>query len=243
MLKTGESRQSDNTESNMEEKDTIKAFVSEREMEDGRESCLVRALEDANVLYSKKEVLQRIADLLNSSNEEDNCEVEKLLNQMQNIPFLSLVGYLILLDLIGEVFSTKSNIVKAIDSFGSEELKEHKWTVNALRNSLAHNYGLVNIPNNKAHDSNSLHKFTLIDGSNKEDKIFERERTPTRKSIWSDKSEDTSTKVYVPTLIKEIEKLYRTLKQEVENGNYKLCLSGGIEELKSRFTIIKVKES
>jgi len=225
----------------MDKNDFIKKFVSEREIDDDgikRESCLVRALEDAERFYCQKDIMKEIVNLLvYEGNKENTHEIKKLLNQFSDIPFLSLIGYLILLDLIGEVFTDAgNNITNAIDYFGSNELKQYKWEVNALRNSLAHNYGLINIPERKAHDVNSLHKFILSKRRNKD--IFVRITNWTRED-WNDKSETTSTRVYVDSLIEEIKKLHENLKKEVIKGNNKLYLSGGIEELKSRFTIIR----
>ena len=244
-LKTGESRRRYiSIKRDMNDLEFVKCFVSEREINDNgikRESCLKRALEDAKRLYSKEDTLQEI--VLRSHNQEYNHERDKqLMYQMNDIPFLSLVGYLILLDLIGEVFTKKrkdsNNITNAIDYFGSEKLKECKWTVNALRNSLAHNYGLINIPRHKKDDPNSLHKFMLL-LEKLDTEIFEKEKDWTRND-WRDKFESTSTKVYMPNLIDEIENLYKKLIEKVEKGDYKIYLKGGIEELKSRFTIIIV---
>jgi hypothetical protein len=222
----------------MNEKEFIEAFVSQREINDGnikRESCLVRLLDDADRLYLQKDIIKQMNDCILDKNDH---KLEALGNQLSDIPFLPLIGYLILLDLIGEVFTEKENkIINAIDCFGSDKLKQCKWVVYALRNSLAHNYGLINIPKNKKKDSNSLHKFTLSSETNKIE-IFEN-RKKWKRNDWKDKSEATSTKVYVDELIKEIKELHKTLEKKVKKGEYNLYLSGGIEELKSRFTIIK----
>ena len=224
----------------MNDMDFVKAFVSQREIIDEgikRESCLVRALEDARRLYSKEDTLQEI--VLRSQNQENNPEREnQLMYQMGDIPFLSLVGYLILLDLIGEVFTKKgkgNNIENAINYFGTKNLRHCKCEVYALRNSLAHNYGLINIHPKPQKDADYSHKFMLSTESSNIG-IFEKAGDWQRKD-WSDKSETTSTKVNVPRLIEEIENLHKTLIQKVEDGDYAIGLQDGIEELKSRFTI------
>ncbi|MCL2327965.1 MAG: hypothetical protein FWC39_05555 [Bacteroidetes bacterium] len=217
----------------MEKKEIIKQFVLNKDMGNGRESCLVKALEDARRLYTNEDLWKRIDNLSDYSNQEEMIELAKRVE----IPFLSLIGYLILLDLIGNVFTQKENIIKAIETFGSPKLKECKHQVNALRNSLAHNYGLINIPNNSKYDEQSLHKFTLLEKENSE-KIFDRKQQWER-GKWKDKNEDTSTIVYVKNLVNEIEKLIKNLQEDAENDKLSIYLDGGIEELRARFTIEK----
>ncbi len=218
----------------MEEKEIIKQFVSNKDMGGGRESCLGKALEDAKRLYTKEDVWK----IINADNPKTDKEMTELAKRLE-LPFLSLIGYLILLDLIGKVFTEgkKEHLIYAIDTFGSSELKECKYQVNALRNSLAHNYGLINIPDSLKYDEESLHKFTLSEKENKE-KIFERQQKWER-GKWKDKSENTSTIVDVNKLIDEIENLIKNLQEKAKNGELSICLKGGVEELFARFTIIK----
>lgn len=219
----------------MKEKEIIKQFVLSQDMTQGRESCFFKALEDARRLYKNEDLWAR----LDSSDFEKLNEDKKMdLLKGYEIPFLSLIGYLILLDLIGNVFTKKENIVNAIEKFGFPELKECKYIVAALRNSLAHNYGLVNVPANSKYDENSLHKFTLSERENNDGKIFSRKQEWKRED-WTDKCEDTSTVVDIKKLINGIEKLIENLQEKARNEELSICLDGSIEELYARFTIIK----
>ncbi len=220
----------------MKEKEIIKQFVLNKEIEDGRESSLIKALEDSRRLYKNKD-LWEIIDALSNSNNPNTCEEKMIeLTKRMETSFLSLIGYLILLDMIGKVFTKENHFISAIDAFGSPELKEHKYTVKALRNSLAHNYGLVNIPENPIYDENSLHKFTLFEGKNNDGKIFSKEKKWKREN-WTDKNDNTSTIVYVQKLVDEIENLIQNLQEKARNEELSICLDGAIEELYARFTI------
>jgi hypothetical protein len=236
----------------MEEKEIIKQFVLGKDMGNGRESCLMKALEDARRLYAKEELWRII-----NAPDFDCLSIDKrieLVKRME-ISFLSLIGYLISLDLIGTVFAepktkpktkpkteTKTNItnaiINAIETFGSPELKECKYAVNALRNSLAHNYGLVNTPYKLENDKESLHKFTLSEEENNDGNIFDRKQEWERGN-WKDKNENSSTVVNVRKLIKEIENLIENLQEKAKNGKLPIYLDGNINELYARFTIIK----
>ncbi len=221
----------------MEAKEIIKQFVLCKDMGNGRESCLIKALEDSRRLYHNEDLWARI-NANKAGAEEEMIGLTKRIE----LSFLSLIGYLILLDLIGEVFTEKKkkeiNIISAINNFGSSELKKCKYIVNALRNSLAHNYGLVNVPDSEQYDEESLHKFTLSEEINGNGEIFKRKQKWKREN-WMDKNEDTSTIVNTGKLIREIEILVKNLQENAVSEELSICLDGKIDELYARFTIIK----
>ena len=92
----------------MKEKEIIKQFVLNKEIEDGRESSLIKALEDSRRLYKNKD-LWEIIDALSNSNNPNTCEEKMIeLTKRMETSFLSLIGYLILLDMIGKVFTNRA---------------------------------------------------------------------------------------------------------------------------------------
>lgn len=149
--------------------------------------------------------------------------------------FSGLINYLIFLEQIGSIFkfpSTKTNGIHiALEKFSA--LSEQQiFAVRALRNSLAHDFGLATeiIPQNV----NKRHKFSLS---------IERNRETIKLPIvrwegnFDDKTDETNTTVFIIDLCDLIEDVYFKLKEEVLNDNTELNLSGGLNELKGRFTI------
>jgi hypothetical protein len=213
-----------------EEKEVIKKFVSEKCMGEGRESCLMMALENARILCGRDKITGKKID----TDIVRSCEFKQNTICTQT-SFSGLIHYLLLLDLIGSVFIHKeNNIARAIKHFYPEMDDREVYTIVALRNSLAHNYGLVNIPTKEEYDENSLHKFTL-DNFGELDTMIKLPEI-----IWDkkfpNKDEKMSTNIDVPKLIDFIEDIYKSFKEEVIDGKLKLKLIE-IEELKARFTI------
>lgn len=216
----------------MNPNDFIKNFVNDFEIEPNRFSCLLIALTDARKNTGRN---------VQTGQHELNIHTDG--NTFINPhSFIGAINYLLILDLIGEVFkistitisATKTNnIYKALKYFSSTSDRDID-TIIALRNSLAHNYGLINIPSAKE-VSTKQHKFTLDN--------FETTHLiqyPTA-GVWpgdfTDKSSTTSTTVSYPRLIDLIESVYQQVKTEEANGNLILAITGGVDELKARFTI------
>ena len=217
------------------EKELIKNFVTQRFMEDNRQSCLVMALETARILSgrdkkngeSRKTVNTGVdmPDLLDGLHFEDN-------QYMTTGNFGGLIHYLMLLDLIGNVFvsSTQNPICRALREFSSITDDKTLWAIVGLRNSLAHNYGLVSEPKNQSH---TKHKFCL----HLQDEMDEMIKIPT--PAWdgdcTNKDEKASTDIDVYKLIDAIEEMYQNIKKKAEKGELKLIIDEA--ELKARFTI------
>ena len=78
-----------------------------------------------------------------------------VVDELRAASWLGMLGYLVLLDLIGECFAPAEpertpvsdvDIVRALAHFGPPELTDDEiLAVYALRCSIAHNYGLVNL--------------------------------------------------------------------------------------------------
>jgi len=136
--------------------DLIKKFVTVRFMENHRQSCLMMALENARILSGRDRKTGESRKAPNTGTvAPDLLESLCFKNNKYGTTdsFGGLIHYLILLDLIGEVLKpknktcNKTNIYKALTFFSSIN-DDEKWVIVALRNSLAHNYGLVNVPKN-----------------------------------------------------------------------------------------------
>ena len=152
--------------------------------------------------------------------------------------YSGLISYLIFLEQIGSIFRPsqaatikKTAIFKALKYFG--QLPEEK--INAivgLRNSVAHKFGLAT---EKAPKSLAPQKFTLSWERNST--IVQLPPTPWSGN-FSDKSNSSSTIVYLHNLRDMIEDIFHTIVRENRNGNIILALDDGIEELKARYTIV-----
>ena len=215
----------------MTENEFIERFINNREIESNRYSCLVIALHDARLLNGRERETGKHKNIILTS-ENDFYDPNS---------FLGLIGYLILLDMIGGLFvkvgfhSKKSSIYKTLKQFSNFKDDEIDVII-SLRNSLAHNYSLVNIPISDKENKSKLHKFELI--FTQTNFIIS---IPSESNRWnkdfSNKNEMSSTKINVRALIDEFEDVYQTLKTEVNNGNVSLLKEISLEELKSRFTI------
>lgn len=224
-------------------------FATEREMESKKYSCLMLVLGDARILTGRDENGNFIKDNVLSNG-------KSFLSQYS---FIGLINYLLVLDLIGEVFKLKEckydlknqpKIYKALKQFSSSLKDKDKdiYTINALRNSLTHNYGLINIPNKSKYYDSSLHKFSLLNSENSElikypetkweiVKPEHNDEKSLTKINFKDKDEKSSTKVSPIKLQELVEEVYQNLLNELTNNNVKLSISS-IDELNARFTII-----
>jgi hypothetical protein len=127
----------------------------------------------------------------------------------------------------------KNNIYKAIKYFSNSLSENEIYAIIALRNSLAHNYGLVNIPSSSKEESIKQHKFIII--NSKASKIVE---LPNRKwSSHEDISEESHTKIGHIEFIDFVESIYLNLIEKNHKKLLRISLTNGINELKSRFTI------
>jgi hypothetical protein len=215
----------------MNDKNFIKKFANSIEIETNRYSCLMIALQDARKITGR--------DIINGNINNDILENgQSFLNPYS---FIGVVNYLLILELIGEIFrlkkfttNKKTNIYKTLKQFSTSLNDKDIDTIIALRNSLAHNYGLINIPYYKKEYSTKLHKFTLVN-----DNTTDLIKYPIQKwnLDYSDKSDDTSTQISVIKLQDLIESVYKNLIIEIENDTVELALDEKTNELKARFTI------
>jgi hypothetical protein len=154
--------------------------------------------------------------------------------------FTGLINYLIFLEQIGSIFRpknlpnySKSNgISDALTHFSTFRDKSKLTGIVSLRNSLAHKFGLAT---ERYPKTKPPRKFTLSIERNVE--IISNPPTEWN-GDFSDKSENTSTTVFIIDLVELIEDVYSKIKDEHENGNLELNLQDGMKELTARYTII-----
>lgn len=155
--------------------------------------------------------------------------------------FSGLINYLIFLEQIGSIFRpknpisalTKSNgIYCALKYFSELSCDTKIGAIVSLRNSLAHKFGLATEKNPK---SKPPRKFILSSERN-QDVV----NLPIKDwdGVFSDKSDTTSTTIYIIDLVNEIEKVYKQLKEENSKNNLEILLKDELCELKARYTII-----
>ncbi len=206
----------------------IKKFVSSHEIEKNRYSCLMIALIDARKLTAR-----------NIETGKFECNIlENEKSFLSPYSFIGIINYLLILDMIGEIFTvrnTTNKIYKALKQYCSYINDKDIDTIIALRNSLAHNYGLINIPDNPEYNLTRRHKFYLI--NSEIDDLIEYPTKPWN-GVFNDNSDDSYTKVGLGKLIELVESVYQVLKKEIEcNPMKNLSLKEGVDELKARFTV------
>lgn len=214
----------------MNNTDFIKKFITEFQIENNRYSCLVMALNDARKITGRNKttgIKESDIILLNDDFFDSNS-------------FLGLIQYLIILDMVGTIFKTgfitsKNNkIYRTLKQYSNLNDADIDIII-SLRNSLAHNYGLINIPDSTKDYPTKLHKFIIINDSSAP--LIEHPIRNWDIIDYRNKNEEYSTKIGYTKLCDLVELVYLTLKSSFDNGTTVLNLNGGIEELKSRFTI------
>jgi hypothetical protein len=204
-------------------------FVTSLEIENNRYSCLMLALTDARNL-----------SMYNAKKGDIELEFFENRNSFIN-PFslINVINYLLILDMIGEIFTSNSNktrkIFNSLKRF-SNLIEKDIHVIIALRNSLAHNYGLINIPTHEKYNLDQRHKFMLI--SNRSNNLIDYPTVPWT-GEYNDRSDYSYTRIGLVNLFELVEEVYSNLKTEVQNDPLSiLSLKQGVKELKARFTII-----
>jgi len=153
--------------------------------------------------------------------------------------WLGTLGYLSLLDQIGGCFkkvngpaieSNKSGIIKALKNFSTLDDNEID-AIYALRNSFAHDYSLNNI----GHRQGLTHQF-IVDNSDSNPVVI----LPTQNwdGTLANMSAQNTTYINLQALGDLIEDLIKTISGLNDNNQIEIVLSGGKEELISRYSFI-----
>ncbi len=210
-------------------KDPHRKSTLQLALEVARNKC--GRLEDGTISYEAFCFRNNSVDSLMHGEKPNICSDEADL-------FTSLFLYLNCLEQIGTLFCDSTNknggtisngIEKALIEFAFDLLSnEQRGALKKLRHSLAHNFGLVNY-----NEFRPDHKYLLIFDENKN--II---HPPCHKwnGDYSDKSEDTSTKIYVFSVIRLVEQIIQNLQDLYANG--KLNFNISVDEVKARFTIL-----
>lgn len=200
-----------------------------------RKSCLQLALESARFHLGRDKVTGKGNDACFYFRQNKVDEIEKGFQQEKNTDeadlFSGVILYLIILEQLGTIFDCSPNnhiiniLKRYADGLSMGEIK----AIKNLRNSLAHNYGLVAYnPKDKP-----ICKFILS---------FSIETNVVKKSIvkWNkkfdNKSDDCSILIYVFPLIDLVEDIITKIIKEFQNKKLSCRLSK--EELEARFTIL-----
>lgn len=157
--------------------------------------------------------------------------------------WLGAIGYLTLLDQIGGCFKPKSfqivnghPIVKALRYFGGLSFLQAD-AVYALRCSLAHDFGTVNVHPSKP---SLTHIFTLYQSPNSPLITFP-------KNQWdgdlTNISPDSATMVNLEKLGDLVEGIYETLQKLAAKSELEIVLPGGFKELAVKYTFWTPKKS
>ncbi|MCW0483450.1 hypothetical protein [Gaoshiqia sediminis] len=169
---------------------------------------------------------------MNEINEEDI--VNGLYHSFQ---YVGLINYLILLEQLGSIFSPKqeticssNGIFCALTDFSELEDELKVGAIVALRHSLTHKFGLAT---EKKKDRKKLqHKYILSIDRNS--KIVEIPSNPWDGN-YSDKSDGTSTTIFIKDLEELVENIYQTIKTMLDKNE--LIVKIDLDELYSRYTM------
>lgn len=152
--------------------------------------------------------------------------------------FAGTTMYLILLDLIGDLFINTekkeidcTNGIKCALSYFSNCEGNDKKAVTGLRHTLAHNFGLAQCASK---NSNGRRKYTL---SFNPDSPLVKQPDEQWNCDFSNKSETTSTEIGVKALGDLAENVVKNIYGCYQLGTLKFPISDE-EEIKSRFTIL-----
>lgn len=219
----------------VDEKIYLLGFIDEMNQPfDGKKwSCFIMALREARKLCGR--------DIFTGEN-KNNTLIS--LNEdaiLGNDSPICLVSYLLVLDLIGEVFKTRSfstkktnNIYKALKQFSDLQDTEIDVLI-ALRNSLAHNFSLINIPRYERDYPTQRHKFIL---NNIDDDFLIKFPQDPWDGDYSKKDDKYYTEISTANLIEKIEEVIKCLRTKIESNAVELALREGLAELKGKFLII-----
>lgn len=156
--------------------------------------------------------------------------------------FSSIVNYLIFLEQIGSIFKPKNQdnlppgyngIARALIYFSDFSQSDGRiQALRALRNSLTHKFGLATEANPQMRPP---HKFIFNMEQNK--KVIVLPLQPWN-GDFSDRSEDSSTTIFLINLVELVEDIYQKVLNELRDNNLEPKHGLEIGELMARYTIV-----
>jgi len=202
-----------------------------------RFSTIVLTLKSARKLTGR--------NLVNGKNEMNTLNIQTFKDQLY-FPqlFTGLINYLILLEQLGSLFKIQGSkpsaehngITCSLNDFSDlSDMMKIKAIV-ALRNSLTHKFGLATErKRRRKKGKDSVYKFILsLDRNSEIIKLTEPGKE--WNGIFSDKSDDSSTIVFLYDLIELVESVYTKIKEYNQENRLELKLEE--DEIKARFTIL-----
>lgn len=171
---------------------------------------------------------------------KENASIDRCSDEAEL--FTALFLYLNVLEQIGTLFckDEKNGIEKAIETFSSQELPAQDIKeIKNLRNSLAHNFGLINLKNQSPtikytisidyHETNSSNNAVS-------NCIIQLPKNEWSKD-WSDKSDETSCTIYAFPLMRLCEDIIKEVVERCKEDKLTFAIEE-LEEIKARYTIL-----
>ncbi|HEY5370510.1 MAG TPA: hypothetical protein VIJ75_16115 [Hanamia sp.] len=180
-------------------------------------------------------------DLASGEYERNELNIENFENQTyHSFQFSGLINYLIFLEQVGSIFKPKNSIrinktngiFCSLKYFSSLSDENKINSIKALRNSLTHKFGLATERNPK---EKPPRKFLI---SIERDSEIVKLPNKNWDGEFSDKSDNTSTTIFIIDLIILIERVYQKIVEANKADKLEIVLNDGMEELKARFTIV-----
>jgi hypothetical protein len=198
-----------------------------------RFSCVILLLKSARSLSGR--------NLESGNYEGKDVNVERFQQgSFMPLKFAAVLNYLILLEQLGSIFRpsgvsasfTTNPIENVLTHFSSLSDPSKIKALVSLRNTLAHRFSLAT---EKAPRYKPPRKFVFNLTRNKD--IIDIPAIEWT-GDFGDKREETSTIVYIDDLIELIESVHANILEQHKACKLQLALAGGIEELKSRYTVL-----
>jgi hypothetical protein len=207
------------------EHDTISAFLTNRRRRSDTHwvSSLVAVLRDARAATGRYLATGEVSP-----------------KQRGSGSWLGVLGYMVMLDQIGECFRPADasslpngtpDLIKALTYFADEIPDRERQALYALRCSFAHDYSLVNIPSNRRTDR--LHHFRLSEDPTP-CPLVDLPAVPWDGDI-ARRSVSTATRVSLRRLGDVAESMYTRLLGLHSRRELSIALPGGAAELRARF--------
>jgi hypothetical protein len=181
-------------------------------------------------------------DLVSGEYKRNEINIENFANQTYlSLRLSGLINYLIFLEQIGSIFKPKNQTktftqtngifcsLKYFSTLSDDD--DRIKAIKSLRNSLTHKFGLAT---EKNPTDKPPRKFIISIERNSEIITLPNKDWD---GTFSDKSDNTSTTIFIIDLVILIESVYQKIVEANKADELEMVLSDGIEELKARFTI------
>ncbi|MFZ5552303.1 MAG: hypothetical protein ACOZCO_04240 [Bacteroidota bacterium] len=167
------------------------------------------------------------------------------MKKFENCPakWSGIIIYLIILDQIGSIVIRKgekeiqNKIQQTLQSFSDLNDKERDAIV-ALRNSLAHDFNLSNVPYKKEKNEFQFHRFILDANINKPAIALPDNDEYWKGSYFEEPTTYSHTEINIIKLAEIFENIFKKVVECIENDNYTIVNNMPELELKGRYDIV-----